>query len=128
MKIDHIAMWTMNLENLRKFYSRYFGAQANEKYINEKSGFESYFLTFEEGCRLEIMKLPVTQNRDIQGISIVGLAHFAINVGSKERVMELTERIRDDGYKILSEARITGDGYFESVISDPDGNRVEITA
>lgn len=128
MKIDHIAMWTMNLENLREFYSRYFGAQANEKYINEKSGFESYFLTFEEGCRLEIMKLPVTQNRYIQGTSIVGLAHFAINVGSKERVMELTERFRNDGYKILSEARITGDGYFESVISDPDGNRVEITA
>ena len=127
MKIEHIAIWTNNLENLREFYCKYFEAKSSEKYTNQKSGFESYFLAFEEGCRLEIMRMPVTAERDIQAKSIVGLAHFAISVGSKEKVIKLTERFREDGYKVLSEPRTTGDGYYEGVISDPDGNRVEIT-
>ncbi|MEW9122463.1 MAG: VOC family protein [Thermotaleaceae bacterium] len=128
MKVEHIAMWTVDLERLKDFYSSYFEAKSNEKYRNRKTGFESYFLSFDEGCRLELMQMPPIQERLKDGIfDHIGLAHFAICVGSKEKVMSLTEKLRVDGYEILSEPRTTGDGYFESVISDPDGNRIEIT-
>ena len=127
MKIEHIAIWTMDLERLKEFYVKYFGAQANTIYTNNKIGFKSYFLSFEEGSRLEIMQMPTINEQKNSEIEVVGLAHFAINVGSKKEVESLTKRLRDEGYEVLSEPRTTGDGYFESVISDPDGNRVEIT-
>lgn len=128
MKIEHIAIWTKDLERLKGFYIKYFNAKSNDKYINSRTQFESYFLSFDEGCRLEIMKLPSVQESDNVLDSIVGLAHFAINVESKENVINLTETLRNDGYCVLSEARTTGDGYFESVVADVDGNRIEITA
>ncbi|NLY42903.1 MAG: glyoxalase/bleomycin resistance/extradiol dioxygenase family protein [Clostridiaceae bacterium] len=124
MRIEHIAIWTVNLERLKNFYVKYFGAKAGLLYTNKKTGFQSYFLEFKEGCRLEIIQMPGIVEQTNNGI---GLAHFAISVGSKEDVESLTNRLRDEGYKVLSEPRVTGDGYFESVISDPDGNRVEIT-
>lgn len=127
MKIEHLAIYTKDLEKLKEFYIKYFHAQANEKYQNSKTQFESYFLSFEEGCRLEIMTLPnVMENNEIS-LNICGLAHFAISVGSKEKVLNLTEKLRTDGYIIKGEPRTTGDGYFESVILDPDGNKIEIT-
>lgn len=127
MKIEHIAIWTLNLDKLKEFYVKYFNAKAGSIYINNKTGFRSYFLEFEEGCRLEIMEKPTINEQMNSNVEVVGLAHFAISVGSKKAVEDLTDRLRDDGYQVLSEPRTTGDGYFESVISDPDGNRIEIT-
>ncbi len=126
MKIEHVAIWTNNLTVLRDFYVRYFDAVAGEKYVNAKTSFESYFLSFGDGARLELMTKPgITSDR---GDSILsGYAHIAVSVGSKEHVDELTERLRNDGYIVTGEPRTTGDGYYESVILDPAGNHVEIT-
>lgn len=128
MKIEHIAIWTSDLEGLKSFYEKYFHGTAGEKYINTKKAFESYFLSFDEGCRLEIMKMPgipVSAN-DVYK-QFTGLIHFAISLGSKEKVDTLTEVLRKDGYEVVGEPRTTGDGYYESVVLDPDGNRIEIT-
>lgn len=127
MRIEHLAIYTKDLEKLKEFYIKYFHAQASEKYKNPNTQFKSYFLSFKEGCRLEIMNLPnVIENKEIS-LNTCGLAHFAISVGSKENVLALTEQLRTDGYIIKGEPRTTGDGYFESVILDPDGNKIEIT-
>lgn len=126
MKIDHLAIWADNIEPLRDFYIKYFGMQANDMYVNAKKGFRSYFLSWKgEATRLEIMNQE--GKADSEPNKMKGLAHFAISVGSEERVLELTEQLRMDGYDVLSEPRHTGDGYFESAIGDPEGNYVEIT-
>jgi lactoylglutathione lyase len=128
MKIEHVALWTKDLENLKTFYSEFFGATANQKYTNPKTGFESYFLIFTTGARLEIMRLPaITGEPRVEEQRTVGLSHIAFAVGSREQVQSLTERLRARGYHVVSEPRQTGDGYYESCILDPDGNRVEIT-
>ena len=129
MRIDHIAIWTYNLEGLRSFYLHYFDASSTEKYYNHSKGFSSYFLTFDGMCRLEIMEMPgisVTKNDSVKQFS--GLIHFAIKIGSRTEVDKLTEQIRYDGFSVGREPRITGDGYNESEILDPDGNRVELMA
>ncbi len=129
MKIGHIAIWTTNLEGLRNFYIHYFDASSNEIYYNHSKSFRSYFLSFDGDCRLEIMEMPSvpkSKNDPIKQFS--GLIHFAINVGSKQLVDQLTETLRDDGFRVVGEPRTTGDGCYESVILDPDGNRVEIVA
>ncbi len=126
MKIDHIAIWAEDIELLREFYCKYFGMSSNNKYINPQRGFSSYFVSFEgEATRIEIMNIPDVAAPTSRG-NLKGLAHFAISVGSKEMVDFLTERLRKDGYSILSEPRITGDGYYESAVADPEGNCVEI--
>jgi lactoylglutathione lyase len=113
---------------MRLFYEKYFQATAGEKYFNPTKYFESYFLQFNGGARLEIMHKPgIASNKINPMIEFSGLAHFAISVGSKENVNTLTETIRKDGYHIAGEPRVTGDGYYESVVLDPDGNRIEIT-
>jgi lactoylglutathione lyase len=127
MKIDHLALWTFDLERSRLFYEKYFGAKAGDKYHNPKKDFESYFLSFNEGCRLEIMQMPGVIQLDPPGIQHTGLIHFAVSVGDKAAVDILTENLRTDGYEIVGEPRTTGDGYYESVVLDPDGNRIEIT-
>ena len=125
MKINHIALWTNQLEELSEFYTKYFDGRTNEKYINPQKGFESYFMRFEEGAALEIMrKINITEPDSILHI---GLAHFSFSVGSKEAVIGFIERFRKDGYTIASEPRTTGDGFFEGSILDPDNNLVEIT-
>jgi lactoylglutathione lyase len=129
MKIDHIAIWTYNLEGLRDFYLRYFDASSNEIYYNHSKEFRSYFLTFNGDCRLEIMEMPsIPASKNDPLKQHVGLIHFAINVGSREKVEQLTEIIRKDGYKVIGEPRFTGDGNYESIVLDPDGNRVELMA
>lgn len=128
MKIEHLAIWTFDLERLKTFYQKYFAAEAGDKYHNANKDFESYFLSFGNGCRLEIMKKPgihKSPNNIIEEYS--GLIHFAIAVGSRNAVDDLTNQIRSDGYTIIGEPRTTGDGYYESAILDPDGNRIEIT-
>jgi lactoylglutathione lyase len=129
MYIEHLALWCRDLEGMKAFYETYFGAKSNEKYINSKKQFESYFLSFEQGPRLELMqmnKIPASQN-DVYD-QFLGLIHFAVSVGSEAKVNQLTERLRTDGYEVVGEPRWTGDGYYESVVFDPEQNRIEITA
>jgi lactoylglutathione lyase len=125
MNIHHIAIWTNDLENLRKFYVYYFDGYANEKYMNPITGFESYFIRFDSGTQLELMRKGEKQ---MHVGEFTGLAHFAFTLGSEDAVVSLTERLRGDGYTIAGEPRRTGDGYYESVILDPEGNRVELIA
>lgn len=128
MKIDHLAIWVEDLETMRQFYLRYFDVTCGEKYFNPKRNYTSYFLTFSGGSsRIELMLQPdIRDNEKDRGL-IKGLAHLSINVGSKDAVNNLTERLRRDGYTIIGEPRTTGDGYYESVILDPEGNYIEIT-
>lgn len=128
MHLHHIAIWTNYLEEQKEFYVNYFNGTSNEKYVNPVKGFESYFISFGQGSGgIEIMrKKDITSTNPLAGKSI-GIAHFSLSAGSKEAVLELTERLRNDGYTIDSEPRTTGDGYFESAILDGDGNCIEIT-
>ena len=128
MKIHHIAIWCQDLERMRFFYETYFGAVSNEKYINEKKQFQSYFLKFEGEVSLELMqKVNIPANINDVYEQFMGLNHFAISVGSEQAVNEMTEKLRNDGFGIIGEARWTGDGYYESVVFDPEKNRIEIT-
>ncbi len=128
MKIEHLAIWVNDLEGMKNFYETYFNGKANTKYRNDKKQFESYFLTFTEGCRLELMSRPnIPQNINDLMKEYIGIIHFAISVGSKETVDTLTETLRKAGYQIVGEPRWTGDGYYESVVLDPEQNRIEIT-
>lgn len=127
MRIDHVALWTYDIEKIRVFYEKYFDAKAGEKYFNPSKNFESYFLSFQDGSRLEIMQMPGIIPLDRKEKQHTGLIHFAISVGDKARVDTLTEKLRADGCEIVGEPRTTGDGYYESVVLDPDGNRIEIT-
>ena len=113
---------------MKVFYEKYFDGQSGEKYHNPKKNFNSYFIEFSEGCRLELMNRPeIPQNLNDTILEYIGIIHFAISVGSKEKVDILTEQLRQDGYEIVGEPRTTGDGYYESVILDPEKNRIEIT-
>lgn len=127
MRIEHLAIWVTDLEASKDFYTSYFEASAGEKYHNPQKSFTSYFLRFESGSRLELMHRPDVAKLLEVGQEVIGLTHFAISVGSKEKVDRLTERLRNDGYGIIGEPRTTGDGYYESVVLDPEGNRIEIT-
>lgn len=124
MKLHHIAIWTFRLEELKEFYVRFFGGKSNEKYINPKKGFESYFISFGEGTDLELMSRTDVQNTPIEE-NRVRLTHFAFTFPSQEEVLRFTEQMRSEGYTIAGEPRTSGDGYFESVVLDPDGNRIE---
>ena len=128
MNIHHIAIWTKDVEDMKDFYVRYFGCSHKEKYNNPKRSFTSYFLEFSCGARLELMHNPaVINNQNNPGKITVGIHHFAISVGSRESVLLCTEKLRKNGYAVVSEPRMTGDGYFESCVLDPEGNRIEIT-
>lgn len=127
MKIEHIAIWVSDIERMRKFYEQYFDAKAGKKYVNSKKNFTSYFLIFEEGARLELMHKPEISSFSKKGKELLGFTHFAVSIGSKEKVDELTNQLRKDGFKITGVPRTTGDGYYESVVLDPEGNRIEIT-
>ena len=128
MKIDHIAIWVNNLEKMKRFYEDYFQGSAGEKYYNPKKKFESYFISFNEGSRLELMYQPnIPEKQNDNQKQHMGLIHFAISVGSKEKVDHLTEQLRKDGSYVIGEPRTTGDGCYESVVLDPENNRIEIT-
>lgn len=128
MRIEHLAIWVRNLELMQSFYVKYFDGKSNTKYRNEKKNFESYFISFDSGARLELMQMPGIIDTANNGYEqFIGITHFAVTVGSKEKVDELTEVFRKDGFEIVGEPRMTGDGYYESVILDPEKNRIEIT-
>jgi lactoylglutathione lyase len=128
MRIEHVAFWTADIERLSEFYATYFGATAGPKYVNSAKQYESRFLSFEGGARIEVMHSsaldPVKYDR---GAQRMGLTHLAIAVGSTQRVDDLTSRLRQGGFEVVDGPRHTGDGYYESVVLDPDGNRIEVT-
>ena len=128
MRIEHVALWTADLERLRQFYETYFGARASNRYVNPAKRFESYFLTFASGARLEIMQRPDVLAGASGAQPALGWAHVAFSLGSEQTVDQLTARMAEDGYSVVDGPRRTGDGYYESVVLDPDGNRVELTA
>lgn len=126
MQIEHIAMYVNDLERTKEFFIKYFGANSNEGYHNPNTDFRSYFLTFEDGARLEIMNKP--QVADLPKVhEQTGYIHIAFAVGSREKVDELTAKLQADGYEILSGPRTTGDGYYESCVVGIEGNLIEIT-
>ncbi len=127
LRIDHVAIWTADVERLKSFYATHFGATASEKYTNPAKGFQSYFLAFAGGPRLEIMTSGALVEAE-QGDARAGYAHIALSVGSEEEVDAMTKRLREGGVPVVDGPRWTGDGGYESAVLDPDGNRVEITA
>ena len=128
MKLEHIGIWAKDLEIMKNFYKTHFDMTCNEKYVNSKKGFSSYFLSFDSGARIELMHRADILDVEGEKGQISGIAHVAISLASKLKVMELTEKSRTMGLKIIGEPRTTGDGYFESVIEDPEGNWIELTA
>lgn len=126
MRIDHLAMYVNDLEASKEFYMRYFGAVANRQYHNPKTGLKTYFLTFDDGARLEIMNRPDMSDSE-KPMMRTGFIHLSFSVGSKEKVDELTHQLATNGYKIVSGPRTTGDGCYESVVLDKENNQIEIT-
>ena len=126
MEIEHAAIFVRDLERARDFFKEYFGGEANDGYHNPKTGFRSYFLTFDSGARLEIMSRADVGEGEKQ-TERTGYSHMAFALGSSEAVKCLTERLRADGFPVIREPRTTGDGYFESCVLDPEGNRIELT-
>ena len=128
--IEHIAIWTNDLEKLKDYYMKYFGAIPNTKYRNEVKEFESYFLSFKAGPRLEIMKMkgiPANLNDTVKAQHL-GLIHMAFGVQTMAEVDAKAQELRAAGYEILSGPRKTGDGYYEFETLDPDNNRIEVSA
>ena len=127
MKIEHLGLYVHDLEGAKRFFETYFQAQANTLYHNPKTGFSSYFMSFSQGARLEIM----TRNADLHDVDRsdfpTGYHHLAISLGSKEKVDALTEELRSAGYNVLSGPRTTGDGYYESLVQAFEGNLLELT-
>ena len=126
MKIEHIAMYVNDPEGARDFFIRYLQGISNDGYHNKNTDFRSYFISFDEGARLEIMHKPVMEDPD-KTLNRTGYVHIAFSVGSKEKVDELTQRLSDDGYEVISGPRTTGDGYYESCIVAIENNQIEIT-
>ena len=128
MHIEHVAMWSRDIERLKDFYVTYFGARAGERYERPAQQYASYFLVFDEGARLELMQMPsIPASQNDPEEQFTGLIHLALSVGTELAVDALTERLGHDGYRVVSPPRRTGDGYYESVVFDPDDNRIEIT-
>lgn len=126
MKIEHIAMYVNDLERAKDFFTKYFNATTDAGYLNKTTGFRSYFLTFKDGARLEIMNQPdLVDNEKV--LLRTGYVHIAFSVGSRASVDTLTERLKRDGYQVIRGPRTTGDGYYESCIRGIEGNLIEIT-
>lgn len=125
MKINHIALYTLDLERMKTFYETYFNAVPNQGYHNKTTDLRTYFLTFEDNTRLEIMTRPALEQSDSSPLA-TGYIHLAFSVGSKDMVDNLTSSLENAGYTVLSRPRTTGDGYYESCVLDPDGNQIEI--
>jgi lactoylglutathione lyase len=129
MLIEHIAIWTRQLETLKEYYKKYFRGKPNDKYVNPAKQFESYFISFESGARLEIMSKPgIPENvNDSVNQQYLGIIHLAFGVESMQDVDKKANELKKDGYSILSGPRKTGDGYYEFETLDPDNNRIEVT-
>ena len=126
MKIEHIAMYVQDLVKTRDFFVKYFAAKSNAMYHNPNTDFKSYFLSFDDGARLEIMQKPGVEAQTENQMR-TGFIHMAISVGNEEQVDKLTETLKQDGYTVTSGPRTTGDGYYESCVVAVEGNLIEIT-
>lgn len=126
MKLDHIAIYVLDLEQAKQFFMRYFDASANDMYHNPRTGLKTYFLTFADGARLEIMQRPDVNAAQFDPYR-QGFIHIAFSVGSKENVDALTHKLKSDGYNVLDGPRVTGDGYYESCVQAFECNLIEIT-
>ena len=126
IKIDHTALYVRDLDGARDFFIRYFNAEPSEQYHNPKTDFKSYFLSFGNSARLEIMTRP---GLDVQNEAQMrtGYIHLSFSVGGRDNVDELTSILKDGGYEVGSGPRVTGDGYYESQIIGVEGNVIEIT-
>lgn len=125
MRIEHIGLWTRDLEKMKEFYQRYFNVTSGEEYHNPSKKFTSYFLTFDSGSRLELMKREDISKPAVESL---GYAHMALAIGSKSKVDDLVFRLKSDGFELVNGPRTTGDGYYEAVIKDPEGNLIELMA
>jgi lactoylglutathione lyase len=130
MTLDHVAIWTTQLEELKDYYVKYFNGVPNEKYTNKETGFESYFLTFDKGSRLEIMQKPgIPENLNDRVIEQhQGIIHLSFGVESMKTVIQKSNEMAKEGFRILRGPRRTGDGFFEFETLDPDNNRIEVSA
>lgn len=126
MKIEHIAMYVRDLERARDFFVKYFDGHSGSEYRNPNTGFRSFFISFAEGARLELMQKPDMTDRP-KDLNRTGYVHIAFSVGSRENVDRLTETLRRDGFQVISGPRTTGDGYYESSIAALEDNQIEIT-
>ena len=126
MKIEHIAMYVNDIEQVRDFFIRYLDGKSNDGYYNPQTNFRSYFISFDNGARLEIMNRPDLVDKE-KSLNRTGFIHIAFSVGSKDRVNELTQLLKNDGYHVVSGPRTTGDGYYESCVVVVEGNQIEIT-
>lgn len=126
MKIEHIAMYVKDIEAAREFFVKYLGGTSNDGYHNNTTDFQSYFISFDDGARLELMTRPELADLE-KPLNRTGYIHVAFSVGSKEAVDTLTDRLKEDGFEVLSGPRTTGDGYYESCIAIIEGNQIEIT-
>lgn len=126
MKIEHIAMYVNELEAARDFFVTYLGGRSNDGYHNKNTGFRSYFISFDDGARLELMTKPGLVDQE-KLLNRTGYAHVALSVGSKEKVDSLTAELKAAGFYVVSGPRTTGDGYYESCIVAIEGNQIEIT-
>ncbi len=126
MTIEHIAMYVNDLEKARDFFVKYLDGKTNNGYHNVKTGFRSYFISFDDGARLEIMNRPDLADGE-KAFNRTGFVHVAFSVGSKESVDRLTQWLQADGYHVVSSPRTTGDGYYESCVIAIEGNQIEIT-
>lgn len=127
MKIEHVGLYVRDLEEAKSFFESYFTAKAGDRYHNTKTGFQSYFLTFEAGARLEIMTREADLVERNPEPYFTGYHHLAFSLGSQEAVDQLTARLQADGYPVLCGPRVTGDGYYESCIQGFEGNQIELT-
>jgi lactoylglutathione lyase len=128
VKIEHIACWSEDLDRLCNFYAKYFNAKVNPPYHNPIKGHATRFLDFPGGGRLEVMYHPdIHQKTAAPGEAHIGFIHLSFSVGSRETVDRLTSRLQSDSFPVIDGPRVTGDGYYESSVLDPDGNRIEIT-
>lgn len=126
MRIEHIAMYVNDLDRAKEFFEEYLGARPGSCYHNEKTGFSSCFLSFDDGARLELMNRPDMIDAKKEPHR-TGYIHIAFSVGERAKVDALTRRLEESGYEIFSAPRTTGDGYYESCVVGVEGNLIEIT-
>ena len=126
VRIEHVALWARDLEAMREFYERRLGGRSGPRYTNVATGFVSYYVSYDEGPRIELMHRPDVRSGPVEVVA--GYAHVALSLGGRPAVDAAVERLRQDGVTVASGPRVTGDGYYEAVILDPEGNRIELTA